>query len=115
MEKKIKLGCKARDKITGFEGIVVARIKYLFGCTQYAIMPKWIEGQKTEDSEYFDVGRLEVIGEGISKEDVQAKEKVEKAKEKVEKDEKEEEEDEKVYKRVGGINRDRPKKKYNHG
>ena len=29
---KIKLGIKVRDKVTGFEGIATARIKYLNGC-----------------------------------------------------------------------------------
>ena len=34
------LGKKAKDKITGFEGIIVGKIIYLFGCNQYGIAPK---------------------------------------------------------------------------
>lgn len=35
----IQLGNEARDKITGFTGIVTSRAEYLTGCTQYGLTP----------------------------------------------------------------------------
>lgn len=70
----IELGQKAKDKITGFEGIVVARITYIFGCDQYGIAPPAKDG-KCEDTNYFDEGRIEIIGRGILPEEVQVEKK----------------------------------------
>lgn len=61
------LGKKGKDKITGFEGIIISKINYLFGCSQYGITPQVKEGEmKRSDTEYFDEGRIEIIGEGIA-------------------------------------------------
>lgn len=70
IESKIVLGCEAKDKITGFSGLVVAKIEYLFGCTQWGISPKVLIEGKIGDTIYFDEGRIDVIGKGISKEEV---------------------------------------------
>ncbi len=79
----IQLGQKGRDKITGFEGIIISHVKYLFGCDQYGLTPQATDG-KLGDTNYFDEGRIEVIGRGILPEEVQVEKK-------------------------GGINRDCPK------
>jgi hypothetical protein len=63
------LGRKARDKITGFEGILTAHVTYLYGCNQYGISPKANEG-KVGDTCYFDEGRIEIIGDGVAPADV---------------------------------------------
>lgn len=36
---KHELGNKAKDKITGFSGILTARIEFLTGCNRYCIQP----------------------------------------------------------------------------
>jgi hypothetical protein len=36
----IELGQEARDKITGFKGIVTARLTFLYGCDQYGLPRK---------------------------------------------------------------------------
>ena len=72
MNKEIKLGVEAKDKITGFKGIVTARVIYLYGCDQWGLQPPVDKDQKRVSSEFFDVGRLEVIGNGILPEEVQA-------------------------------------------
>ncbi len=64
-----ELGKKARDKITGFEGIITARITYLYGCDQYGISPKAVDG-KVGDTCYFDEGRVEIIGDGVTAREV---------------------------------------------
>jgi hypothetical protein len=83
----IKLGQKARDKVTGFEGIIVGRIEYLYGCDQYGLSPEAKDG-KINDTMYFDEGRIEILGRGILPEEVQVEKK-------------------------GGINRDAPRGRRN--
>lgn len=65
------LGKKVRDKITGFEGIAVGRCVYLFGCDQIGIAPPVDKEGKRPDTQWFDDGRIEVIGEGVAPESVQ--------------------------------------------
>lgn len=66
-------GKKAKDKITGFEGIITGKVTYMFGCAQYGLTPPVKDG-KLEQTHYFDEGRIEIIGEGISPEAVTASE-----------------------------------------
>lgn len=65
----IELGRKARDKITGFEGVITGRAQYLTGCDQYVLVPGIKDGQ-LQKSEWFDEGRLVVLGDGFTAEDV---------------------------------------------
>lgn len=67
--KDSKMGKQARDKVTGFEGIITARCEYLTGCAQYGISPPAKDG-KVENTLYFDEGRVEVIGAGVTAESV---------------------------------------------
>lgn len=62
------LGKKAKDKITNFEGIIVGKIEYLFGCNQYGIAGQKYDDkeQKRAPTEWFDEGRIEILGEGIT-------------------------------------------------
>lgn len=64
------LGKMVRDQVTGFEGIATAKLIFLYGCNQYGVTPQVKDG-KLEESHYFDEGRLEVVGSGISPEEVQ--------------------------------------------
>jgi hypothetical protein len=67
------LGKAARDKVTGFEGIIIGRCEYLFGCSQYGLAPPAKDG-KTGDTNWFDEGRVEVTGDGVAPESVRAAE-----------------------------------------
>lgn len=60
-----ELGKEAKDKITGMKGILVARAEHLFGCNTYGIAPQVLENGKKLDTEWFDEGRIEIIGDGI--------------------------------------------------
>jgi hypothetical protein len=62
----IQLGVKAKDKITGFTGIVIGHVQYLTGCDQYGLCPAVGKDGKTADTQYFDESRIEVIGKGVS-------------------------------------------------
>lgn len=68
---KHELGKEAKDVITGISGILIGRCEHMFGCNTYGIAPKAAEGQKRPDTEWFDEGRIEIIGTGISPESVQ--------------------------------------------
>ena len=63
-----ELGKKAKDKISGFEGIITTRGTHLYGCDQYGLTPGWDKDGKPMGFEIFDEGRLEIIGEGIKPE-----------------------------------------------
>lgn len=52
------IGKIVKDKVTGYEGVCVYRVDWLFGCRQYAV----IEDGKPTKSVIFDVGRLAITG-----------------------------------------------------
>lgn len=63
-------GKLCRDKVTLFEGICTGRMTSIFGCDSYCLSPRSKKKNKYLASEWFDEGRLEVIGEGVSVEEV---------------------------------------------
>lgn len=60
------LGLEAKDPISGFSGIIVARVHHLFGCSTYGIAPREVGSDgSTKKTEYFDEARLEIVGDGV--------------------------------------------------
>lgn len=59
------LGQAARDKLTGFEGIIVAKVHYLNGCIRCGLQAKSLENDKPIDLEYFDENQLETAEGGV--------------------------------------------------
>ncbi len=57
---KLGLGDRARDAITGFEGIVTARHEYVTGCVRFTVESESLEDTKLR-SEWFDEVRLRVV------------------------------------------------------
>lgn len=70
---KLELGVKAKDKITGFEGIVTGVASYLTGCNQWLLQPPAKDGAYVE-GRWLDEGKIEAIGEGINAKEVKAEE-----------------------------------------
>jgi hypothetical protein len=68
----LQLGQKAKDKISGIEGILTGRASYITGCDQYLIQPECIKGDYKE-GRWVDEGRIEIIGKGIKIESVKVK------------------------------------------
>lgn len=68
----IELGVKAKDKLTGFEGVVYGRAQYLTGCDQYILVPEIDKDGKVQDNHWFDEGRLQIIGSGLTEKEVEA-------------------------------------------
>jgi hypothetical protein len=71
----LELGLKAKDKITGFEGILTARHQYITGCDQYTITPERDDKGDLQNSYQFDEGRIETSGTGVEIKDVQSETK----------------------------------------
>ena len=68
---KHKLGKRAKDKITGFEGILTSRCEFLTGCNRYCIQPTTLKDGRPIESMYFDEDQIEILTEeGISKKEV---------------------------------------------
>jgi len=55
MTHRVKLGDLAKDSITGFKGVAIARTEYLNGCERIALQPEKLskDGLPIEDR-YFD-------------------------------------------------------------
>jgi hypothetical protein len=58
----MQLGKTARDKYTGFEGLVTGRVEYLTGCEQFLLQPRKLDdkGQPIEPK-WLDVDRIEEV------------------------------------------------------
>lgn len=68
----LTLGKKAKDKLTGFGGILTGRAQYLTGCDQYFVSPKAIKSDYKEGV-WIDEARLKITGDGVNKRDVMDK------------------------------------------
>lgn len=60
----IQLGQRAKDKITGFSGVLTDRHSYLTGCDQYSITPPVNDEGEFCGLVSFDEGRIEILGPG---------------------------------------------------
>lgn len=67
---KHKLGKEAKDKITGFKGIIIGRTEYLYGCNVYGVAPKSMKDGQKQETEWFDEGRIKIVGKGIKPKNV---------------------------------------------
>lgn len=72
---KHELGKKGQDKITGFSGIITARVQFLTGCNRYCIQPTELKDGKPIDAIYFDEDQIEIISAGIKAESVRGKDR----------------------------------------
>ena len=55
----IKLGDRVREDISGYEGVVVARSEYLWGCVTYWVKAEGLDKDgKPHEGEWFDAERL---------------------------------------------------------
>jgi len=59
------LGRRVQDKVTGFKGVVTCVSFDLYGCIQAVVAPQAEKSGKVEDSRWYDVARLEVVGTAL--------------------------------------------------
>lgn len=72
-EAGFKLGDKAKDKVTGFEGTIIAISCPLVGDIGYCLSPIFNSNSKENDGNWFDEGRIELIKEENVKVDTNKK------------------------------------------
>jgi hypothetical protein len=72
-----ELGKVARDKITGFQGVITSRCEFLTGCNRYCVQPQNLHEGKPLDSIYFDEAQIEIVedAKGVEAESVQGEKK----------------------------------------
>lgn len=58
---KVQLGAKARDVVTGYTGIVVARTEWLYGCIRYVLQSQDMKDGKPVDVHVVDEPGVEVL------------------------------------------------------
>lgn len=61
----IELGDKVKDRITGLEGIVVAKTEWINGCIRLSVQPQEIKDGKPVECSAFDIEELELITAGV--------------------------------------------------
>lgn len=57
----MNLGERARDRITGFEGVVTGLCMYISGCNQALLVPPVDKEGQFRDGHWFDIQRLEQV------------------------------------------------------
>ena len=70
----IELGDKVKCTITGFQGIVIAKIEYTNGCKRYQVQPQKLEAGKPI-SEWIDEEQLKVLTPKMAKRVLKKKDK----------------------------------------
>lgn len=58
---KINLGDKARDRVSGFEGVCVAQTQWISGCARLTLQPPTGKDGKIPDAQTFDEPMLELV------------------------------------------------------
>jgi hypothetical protein len=57
----VQLGDVVRDRVTGFQGVIVARTEWLNGCWRITVTPPADKDGKLADSQTFDEFQLELV------------------------------------------------------
>lgn len=65
IERYENLGKEAKDKITGFRGIITGYCQHVTGCDTIGIVAQELKDGKTIDAHWFDINRVEILGHGI--------------------------------------------------
>ena len=64
--KDLEFGMEAEDVVTGFAGIITAKVEYLNGCTQFCLKPKGTKPDgDPKEGHYFDENQVRYVGEGL--------------------------------------------------
>ena len=59
--KKIELGSKVEDSLTGFSGVVIGIVTYLTGCDQYLVLPRAKDTHTLPSGEWLDSNRCVLL------------------------------------------------------
>ena len=64
-KSNVKLGDKARDTVSGFEGVAVSEHIYLNGCRRVSLQPAVDKSGKLPAIESFDDPQLEIVDDKV--------------------------------------------------
>lgn len=70
-----KLGVQAKEKITGFKGIIIGRADHITGCNTYGLKGGLDKDGNPQDAQWFDEGMIVITGKGITPNSVTSVEK----------------------------------------
>lgn len=56
----VSLGDKVRDPITGYEGTVIARTEWVWGCVRLGVQSAFMHEGKPVEAQWFDEAAIEV-------------------------------------------------------
>ena len=60
---KFKMNQVVKDKVTGYQGVILARIEYATGCQHYGVCQQVVSKEgKIPEWEYIDESRLVLVG-----------------------------------------------------
>ena len=54
VKRKLTLGDKVRDLVTGFEGIIIAKTEWLYGCTRVGLQGPLNKEGLVSEAQWFD-------------------------------------------------------------
>lgn len=60
-KKKLKMGQKVKDPVSGFEGVVIARAAHVNGCYRVGVTPQLDKDGKFQENQWFDEPQLETV------------------------------------------------------
>lgn len=66
-EFKFNVGDRVKDRVTGFQGIVIGRSDYISGCDTYGVQPERLKDGIPQDTKWFDDPRLILVEAGVLK------------------------------------------------
>lgn len=66
-DQKIELGDTAKDTLTGYTGVVVARTKWLHGCERLTLQSQKMKEGKPVDPVTFDEPQLVLVKSSVAK------------------------------------------------
>jgi hypothetical protein len=65
-QSTIRLGDVARDRITGFAGVVVGDTKWLHGCRRLTLQPQELKDGRPLEAHTFDEPQLELVESAVA-------------------------------------------------
>jgi hypothetical protein len=61
-EFALMLGQIVKDQVSGFSGVITARVQYITGCNQYLVRPQGLDDKgKIQEGHYFDEDTLIIL------------------------------------------------------
>lgn len=61
----INLGDVAKDQLTGFEGLVIGRTRYLSNCDRITLQPRTLKDGKPHETHSFDITHCDLVETGV--------------------------------------------------